>query len=123
MLVGQALAAAVEGVCAGAGAIGLYSAVGAAITYYGFEPSKMIGRLVADTLSPEAFAFVEPALQRDAHLPEDGARLLAPAPVSLQPGLQVLVHGVDRVVLDVVVLLELDLVQPVDRRRARECFQ
>ena len=40
------------------------AAVGAAITYYGFEPSKMIGRLVSDTLSPEAYAFVEPALQR-----------------------------------------------------------
>ena len=40
------------------------AAVGAAITYYGFEPSKMIGRLVSDTLSPETFAFVEPALQR-----------------------------------------------------------
>ena len=37
------------------------AAVGAAITYYGFDPTKMIGRLVADTLSPEMFLFVEPA--------------------------------------------------------------
>src|SRR4029079_18855430 len=40
------------------------AAVGAAITYYGFEPAKMIGRLVSDTLSPETYAFVEPALRR-----------------------------------------------------------
>ncbi len=40
------------------------AAVGAAITYYGFEPSKMIGRLVSDTLSPETYMFVEPALRR-----------------------------------------------------------
>jgi PAS domain S-box-containing protein len=40
------------------------AAVGAAITYYGFDPAKMIGRLVSDTLSPEAFLFVEPALRR-----------------------------------------------------------
>ena len=40
------------------------AAVGAAITYYGFEPTKMIGRLVSDTLSPETFLFVEPALRR-----------------------------------------------------------
>jgi len=40
------------------------AAVGAAITYYGFEPSKMIGRLVSDTLSPDTFAFVEHALRR-----------------------------------------------------------
>jgi diguanylate cyclase (GGDEF)-like protein/PAS domain S-box-containing protein len=38
--------------------------VGAAVTYYGFEPTKMIGRLVSDTLSPETFDFVEPALHR-----------------------------------------------------------
>jgi PAS domain S-box-containing protein len=40
------------------------AAVGAAVTYYGFEPTKMIGRLVSDTLSPETFLFVEPALRR-----------------------------------------------------------
>jgi PAS domain S-box-containing protein len=40
------------------------TAVGKAISYYGFEPSKMIGRLVSDTLSPETYAFVEPALRR-----------------------------------------------------------
>ena len=40
------------------------AAVGAAITYYGFEPSKMIGRLVSDTLSPQTYAFIEPALRR-----------------------------------------------------------
>ena len=40
------------------------AAVGAAITYYGFDPSKMIGRLVSDTLSPDTLAFVEPALRR-----------------------------------------------------------
>ena len=40
------------------------AAVGKAITYYGFEPSKMIGRFVSDTLSPQTYAFVEPALRR-----------------------------------------------------------
>ena len=40
------------------------AAVGAAITYYGFEPAKMIGRLVSDTLAPQTYAFVEPALRR-----------------------------------------------------------
>ena len=40
------------------------AAVGAAITYYGFDPAKMVGRLVSDTLSPDALEFVEPALRR-----------------------------------------------------------
>ena len=40
------------------------AAVGAAITYYGFEPTKMIGRLVSDTLAPQTYEFVEPALRR-----------------------------------------------------------
>ena len=40
------------------------AAVGAAITYYGFDPTKMVGRLVSDTLSPDALEFVEPALRR-----------------------------------------------------------
>ncbi len=40
------------------------AAVGAAISYYGFEPSEMIGQLVSTTLSPETSAFVGPALRR-----------------------------------------------------------
>jgi diguanylate cyclase (GGDEF)-like protein/PAS domain S-box-containing protein len=40
------------------------AAVGAAITYYGFDPAKMVGRLVSDTLSPDTLEFVEPALRR-----------------------------------------------------------
>src|SRR5689334_25428470 len=39
------------------------AAVGAAITFYGFDPPTMVGRWVSDTLRPETFAFVGAALR------------------------------------------------------------
>jgi diguanylate cyclase (GGDEF)-like protein/PAS domain S-box-containing protein len=40
------------------------AAVGAAITFYGFDPPAMVGRLVSETLRPETFNFVGPALRK-----------------------------------------------------------
>lgn len=40
------------------------AAVGAAITFYGFDPADLVGRRVADVLTPATFGQVGPALRR-----------------------------------------------------------
>jgi diguanylate cyclase (GGDEF)-like protein/PAS domain S-box-containing protein len=40
------------------------AAVGAAITFHGYDPQDMIGRKLSDVLAPETFAHVEPAMKR-----------------------------------------------------------
>jgi hypothetical protein len=64
-------------------------------------------------------------LRRVRHLVGVGLlQQIQPAPVALQPEVQLPAHVLDRVVLDVVVLLVLDLVEPVERgpHRCRPCL-